>query len=428
MRASKVSRTKYLYAKTSKGNPYLYFRMADGRLVPLPLDQQSAEFARCYDACLKERGGKGNNRHKEGNLPTQKEAADTAQQDAPIIVRNVAFIGGTFGKAVEVYKRSPEWQELRPSTRAQYVSQLDVMLENLATVALHDFDLDAVDTYSAEMAIQRWVKREVRGTMKKVRRGGPAAADTHVALLSNIWQVCRKYPEFGIKNVPNPTRDAEKRSTKTKNPARPWSDEQQEVFQSGAPDHLLLGYLMLKYFGQRGGDCIKVAWQQFARLDVDGRKVYGIWVAPEKGDDAEPEFCEIPKRLADAILRAQKARGDAPTILTTVWGTPWSSANALSAAIRNHLIKVGLAKRGIKTLSMHGLRKNAAILAADTDLGTAGIKSMTLHKSNAMAEYYAQRRERMKVRSNVVGKIDAMEEAKAAAKVRAKRANIRRVK
>jgi hypothetical protein len=417
MRASKVSRTKYLYAKTSKGNAYLYFRMADDRLVPLPLDQDSAEFARCYDASLKKRGE-----------PVAPAAQPVAKQDAPIIVKNVAFIGGTFGKAVEVYKRSPEWLELRASTRAQYISQLDVMLENLATVALKDFDLDAVDTYSAEMAISRWVKREVRGTMKKVRRGGPVAADTHVALLSNVWQVCRKYPEFGIKSIPNPTRDAEKRCSKSKNPARPWSDEQQEVFLRDAPEHLTLGYVMLKYFGQRGGDCIKVAWQQFVRLEIDGRKVYGIWVAPEKGDDAEPEFCEIPKRLADAILRAQKVRGDAPTILTTVWGTPWSCANALSAAIRNHLIKVGLAKRGTKTLSMHGLRKNAAILAADTDFGTAGIKSMTLHKSNAMAEYYALRRERMKVRSNVVGKIDAMEEAKASAKVSAKRANIRRVK
>jgi integrase len=418
MPASKVSRTKYLYPKTVKGNPYLYFRMANGSLVPLPLDKDSAEFCRCYDDCLKERGGTV--------APVAQQPV--AKQDVPIIVKNVAFIGGTFGKAVEVYKRSPEWLELRDSTRAQYISQLDVMLENLATVALCEFDLDAVDTYSAEMAIPRWVKRNVRGTLKKVRRGGPVAADTHVALLSNVWQVCRKYPEFGIKNIPNPTRDAEKRSLKSKNPARPWSDEQQDIFLRGAPEHLALGYLMLKYFGQRGGDSVQVAWQQFARLEIDGRKVYGIWVAPEKGDDAEPEFCEVPKRLADAILLAQKTRGDAPTILTTVWGTPWSSANALSAAIRNHLIKVGLAKRGTKTISMHGLRKNAAILAADTDLGTAGIKSMTLHKSNAMAEYYAARRNRMKVRSNVIGKINEMEDEKATAKVRAKRANIRRVK
>jgi hypothetical protein len=52
---------------------------------------------------------------------------------------------------------------------------------------------------------------------------------------------------------------------------------------------------------------------------------------------------------------------------------------------------------------MRGLRKNAAINAAYTGLGTAGIKSTTLHKSNAMAEYYAKKIEqrRMNERSSM---------------------------
>jgi len=47
-------------------------------------------------------------------------------------------------------------------------------------------------------------------------------------------------------------------------------------------------------------------------------------------------------------------------ILLNYWGKPWSSAQALSHAIRDRLISIGRAKRGTKTWTMHGLRKNAA--------------------------------------------------------------------
>ncbi|WP_456663165.1 hypothetical protein [Bradyrhizobium sp. LB13.1] len=267
------------------------------------------------------------------------------------------------------------------------------MRDKIGVTLLSDFaDVDVVDVYSAGISVPRWVKREVRGTMKKVRQGGPASADLHITLLSMIWRVCRKYPEFGIKNIPNPFTDAERRYTKPRHPAMPWSDEQQDKFIATAPDYLTLTYLMLKYFGQRGGDCVSVAWEQFGQVEINNEIKWGIWIAPEKGDDQELEFCELPKVLVDAIKRAKKQRGESPTILVNKWDKPWSSANSLSQSIRRHLIKIGLAKRFTKTISMHGLRKNAAIIAADTDLGVAGIKTITLHKSDAMANYYAKRR------------------------------------
>jgi hypothetical protein len=57
----------------------------------------------------------------------------------------------------------------------------------------------------------------------------------------------------------------------------------------------------------------------------------------------------------------------------------------LSLSIRDHLIKIGLAKRGTKTISMHGLRKNAASEVGAVLLGAKGIKSVTGHKSRAIA-------------------------------------------
>jgi integrase len=255
---------------------------------------------------------------------------------------------------------------------------------------------------------------------KKVRQGGISSAQFHLTLLSLIWRVCRKYPEFGIKKLPNPFPEAERLYTKPKRPALPWSDAQQEGFVTTAPDHLALAYLMLKFCGQRGGDCIAITWLQWGRNETGA---WGISLAPEKGSDCEPEFLELPIILVEAIKRAETGK-KAATILVNDRGRPWGKANYLSGAIRRHLIKIGLAERGTRTITMHGLRKNAAILAADTDLGTAGIRTLTLHKSDAMAKYYADKRDRSKLRSKVIARINEMEEEKRSAQVQQRRAAI----
>jgi hypothetical protein len=95
MSDANVGRSKYLYPRTVKGKPYLYFRMADGALVPLPLDKNTKEFERSYDACLKARGG----------LAAQPvaDAKPFADVISPPVMKHVAFIGGTVGKAIETY-------------------------------------------------------------------------------------------------------------------------------------------------------------------------------------------------------------------------------------------------------------------------------------------------------------------------------------
>src|SRR4051812_5901710 len=115
---AKVDRTKYLYAKTVKGRPYLYFRMRDSQLVPLPLDRDSAEFRRVYDACRKTR-----------DKVVEKTAK--AEPVQPPTMAQVAFIGGTVGKAIETFKRSPEYQRLRSSSRYIYDRAFDNMRDNI---------------------------------------------------------------------------------------------------------------------------------------------------------------------------------------------------------------------------------------------------------------------------------------------------------
>jgi integrase len=221
-----------------------------------------------------------------------------------------------------------------------------------------------------------------------------------VNLLANIWQVCRKYPEFGIKGKPRPTTDAVKRY-KVKAPAKPWSDDAQALFMETASDDLKLAKLMLHFSAQRGGDCVRIRW-----ADFDGR---GIFVVPEKtadGQDHEPNYHLCPKPLLDALIKRKRQGNLGDTILTNARGRPWATSRVLSAAIRDHLIKIGLAKIGTKTISMHGLRKNAASEVGSLLLGSAGIKSVTGHKSNEMAEYYAKHADQIALNRNVVERWD----------------------
>jgi integrase len=220
----------------------------------------------------------------------------------------------------------------------------------------------------------------------------------------------------------SPTTDAIKRYT-VMFPAKPWNEAAQALFMETAPETLKLAKLLLHFSAQRGGDCVKMRW-----TDFDGQ---GLFVTPEKssgGEDLEPNYHLCPKPLLDALL-ARRARGNlAETILTHHYGKPWATSESLSLSIRDHLIKIGLAKRGIKTISMHGLRKNAASEVASLLMGTAGIKSVTGHKSNEMAEYYAKHADQIALNKQVVERWNESLAAKSGQRVRARRASLRSVK
>lgn len=69
-------------------------------------------------------------------------------------------------------------------------------------------------------------------------------------------------------------------------------------------------------------------------------------------------------------------------------------------------------------------------MAADTDFGVDGIKTIALHRSDEMAKYYAEKRNRERLRSKVVARINEIVEedrAKQGRKPR-KRAGLRVVK
>lgn len=414
-----MDRTDYINSKRVKGRDYLYFRMPGGKLIPLPLDRKSAEFRRSYDACL--------TALKRGAALPKPAKPKKDARPVPLHQR-VAFLPGSLHEGIKVYLASRAFTDRKPSTQDGYRLHIGWIREYkpdprgpvLGTVLLKDFDLDAVDTLSEQIA----------------REKNPSAAQNFIIMLSNIWAACRTHKQFKLKGRMNPTDGAERRYTAAKNPHRPWSPEAQDAFMANVPKRLKLAKLLLHFSAQRGGDCVKMNW-----TDFDGR---GLSVRPEKGSPmAVANYHICPKPLRDALLEAQAERDpndSYETILRNAWGKPWSCANALSHAIHNEFVKLGLKKKGERArgkpnkLTMHGLRKNAASEVAMLLMGTKAIKSVTGHKADAMANLYAEWAEKRALNGKVVEAWDAAIEAAAADKavvkqdaVAVRRAKIKRV-
>jgi integrase len=371
--------------------------MADGALVPLPLDQGSPAFRNTYDNCLTTRQ----------KLVTPKSPGRKA-----IDATNVRFVGDTVGRGIEVYKQSSDYRAKKPTSKKKYDRWLGILNERLGTTRLRDLDVNRVDNYSDMIATDM----------------SPSNARFQVAMISVVWNACKKLKEFGLAKLPNPTIGAESRY-KVQTPHQPWSDDLQDKFMQIAPERLKLAKQLLHFSAQRGGDCVRMQIKDF-----DGQ---GLWVRPEKtsdGTDLAPNYHLCPEPLREALERRLQQSGDAEEfILLNDRSRRWATANSLSCAIRDFMVKVGLRQKGsrdkpMRGPSMHGLRKNAASEVAALLVGTQGIKSVTGHKSDDQASYYAKHAAQIALNRQVVEKWNEAIAEKRQERVGRRRSKIRRVK
>jgi integrase len=374
---TKQHNAKRRFIKYAKG--YVYFRLPSGKLIPLPTDESSVEFERAYQACLAKRDA------------------------APAPVARVANMPDSVSAAIQIYLSSPGFLKLRDSTKARQRRHCERMREEIGTGRLKDLNTRAIDIYSEQVE----------------RQYGASVADRYVFVISKIWQNVKKYEQFDIWEMANPTREARK-AYEVQQAHRAWTDDVQERFMAAAPAQLQLAKLLLHFSAQRGGDCVKMLWS-----DYDGE---GITVRQEKlhGErDAEPDYYLCPKPLREALDAAPRT---AETILTNAYGQRYADASVLSKAIKRQLIRVGLARKGERTFVMHGLRKTAAKDVAPLGVGAGGIKSITGHRTDQEANYYAQGFERKRVNRAVVEAWDAeLERKEREREIEQRRAQIHRV-
>jgi integrase len=102
-----------------------------------------------------------------------------------------------------------------------------------------------------------------------------------------------------------------------------WPEEVIEVFDQDCPPHLQFIRMGLQYTGQRGGDVVKMRWQDF-----DGRRIY---VVQEK--TGKKLWLNCPKPLLIALQREQRTT-NREFIFHHAYDAPYANAQTMSHAIR----------------------------------------------------------------------------------------------
>lgn len=373
-------RSDYLYRK----GPYLYFRFPGKyrvKPVGLPPDEGSAEFRRAYDRC------EATLRKMENDAlgPPLKIAATRT----PI----TKFSNGTIARAVELYLASKKFESHKPSTQRIYRGELDRIKAKIGDGLLRDLDRDAVEDFVEHIYNAN---------------GSASMADLNVTVINNVWNEVRKNEQFDVRKLSNPTIEIDrKHKERHKKPHLAWNDDVQEKFEDTAPECLALAGHVLHFSVQRGGDAVRMKW-----IDYDGK---GIKVWPQKttakGAVLDPQYHLLPAPLIRLLDEAKKT-ATAATILVNRWGKPWTNANGLSQAIRRHLVKVGVRKKGVKGPGMHGLRHSGGSeVAALPGVGVKGIMSLGW-KSPKQAMHYAAQADKARINAQTIAAWNAELEAK----------------
>jgi integrase len=383
---------KYLYRKPDPRNPDLvrvYFRHPrTAKLTALPTDEASSEFARQYDALF--RALTEAPKVRDPNVRVKRDCDDG----------NVVYPPPTLGWFVEQYLASKYFDPAHKDafaegTRYNYRKALDLLRKRLGGGILADTDQEVVEVYTAEVA----------------REHGPSAGDDQIAMISNLWEFAKGFREFKRKGRFNPTMRITRHYKHDGEGHLAWPEDVIEKFDTACPEHLQFVRLGLHYTGQRGGDVVKMKWDDF-----DGESIH---VVQEK--TGKKLWLKCPKPLVVALKREQK-KTNREFIFVHAYGEPFANAQTLSHAIRNRLEALG-----IEGYTMHGLRKNAGIELAEAGCTVDEIMAVLGHKTPKMALFYCEQARQSVMNENAVVKWDAGIEKRTVKAVAKKRAMLRAV-
>jgi integrase len=354
----KKSTPDYLYRK----GKYIYFRFKDGTLTRMPDDEHSIEFKRLYQQYVKERNQRINDRR-----PRQ------LKHDA-----RVSFGPATIGWFIAQFLKSKKFESYGAGTQYNYRRAFDLMRDRLGTGLLCDVDQDAVEVYTGEID----------------RESGASVADQQRNLISNLWKFARTFREFDRKRSKiNPTLGTPTHYV-TREHTKPWPEEVQDRFLETARDTLVLAFYLLRFTGQRGGDCARLKWSD---IEVDDAGAWRIRIVQQKTKNV------VWHRLPDPLVkRLKEAPRISEFILTNAWSRPWANSTTLSHAIRRQFDKLGMPR-----FKMHGLRATVAADLGSIGAGIEGIRAVGGWSSDRMARQYAAEQDQRRINDEAVQKWNA---------------------
>ena len=209
---------------------------------------------------------------------------------------------------------------------------------------------------------------------------GHSRGDYQALILSVLWKFARKRlsKECKLGGLVNPVRERE-RTYKAK-PRKAWLLAVQRAFYEGAREHLQLAFALLLYTGQRRGDVCRMRWTDIE--DVKGGE-QGLAVVQEKTGETVPVL--LHSVLRRAIMRHARER-KSEFILATPTGKRYDKG-WLTKVIQARLVEIGQPK---SKYTLHGLRKAAAVLLAESGATVEQLMSVMSWKTPTQAIYYCR--------------------------------------
>lgn len=248
------------------------------------------------------------------------------------------------------YRKSPEWEALKPHTQQVY----NIYLKPLEEIG--------------HLPIKSMGRREILTIRDGIAAGrGNGAATGFMRAASSLfgWAVHHEWlpytPIHKIKKLPGGT-------------LRAWTREEADLAQAGLTEPLRRVVVLARYTGQRRSDLCSMTWAAFdgKTLSLRQQKTGEVLIIP----------CH-PILVAE--LAKWKRETGSGTILKNTLGRPWVPQH-LSHELPTALVRLGMPR----SLNVHGLRKLAAAELADAGCTIHEIAAITGHRTLSMIQHYTR--------------------------------------
>ncbi|MFT9385566.1 tyrosine-type recombinase/integrase [Acetobacter sp.] len=285
------------------------------------------------------------------------------------------IVSGSLAELIARYRSTPEWLQLKPSTRRDYEKFLRPLEDDFGAGLVAELDRAGVRLVRDRYAF-RPGRKEGDDPIPSPRR-----ANKTVSMLSILMSYAI---EIGMR-TDNPA--LRPKRLKTGPGYRAWTRDEIQMFLNEQPQ-LRLPLLLALGTGQRGIDLIAMTWDSF---DGDVIEVVQEKTGAKVWIPCHPEL----KAAIEEALMARTAR----TILTASDGSPWGLGafqSAVSKAIR---------ASGLKEIVWHGLRATAASWLAEMGCTEREIMAITGHTTAASVSVYVRHAEQKTRAVNAIAKL-----------------------
>ena len=267
-----------------------------------------------------------------------------------------------FRSIISGYKDSPEFKLLRERTRADYLQQIS-KIES----AFGDLPLDALEDLRVSREFLDW---------RDSLASSPRQADY-------AWMVLMRIISWGRGRGLTTYRPPErvKRLYHADRSDKIWTEADIADFLAVAPQQLQWALVMALETGQRQGDLLALAWNQFD----------GTWIRLRQSKTGRQVAVPVTRRLR-AVLDVMPRTS--PVILTNSRGRPWypnAFRKAWGRASR---------KAGITDLHFHDFRGTAITRLSEAECTPQEIATITGHSLrdvSAIMDKYSARTEKIAI-------------------------------